>query len=635
MKEEPKEIKQYNPTFKETETIKTVVETFESYKDQSRNYRDDWEDIYKAWSLYMDRGKYPWRSKVFIPLIFWSIESLAPKLLSDYPTLSAKATGAGDEVKADFISKFLDFQWRKTMDMRKKLLQSVESMLAYGVGIGKVYWRTETREYKKKGGKEKSKEVLYDDPVFEPKSIFDVYTDPKAPTLQESEYVIDRFELNYNDLMKMTDKYKNLEFVKGTTDSGLKSDGNETSDSIDHVDLNSASNGPRKVILLEAWTNDNVITLADAQDGAKGAVVLRDMPNPYNHGKKPFVSVGCYTSPETNRFYKPGVGKVLLGMQHGINTTVNQSIDNINLIINKMFKIRRGSNVDKKELISKPGGTVTLDDLREDLEELKMTDTTDAGKYLVNQFMSWSQSTSGSTDLLRGLESGDTATEASIQDKNANNRISTIQTNVEEFIAEIGEMIISLDQQYIQSTRTIRIFDEKTREDVYISLGEGQLDGEFDIEVEADSTKMTDKAVMNKQLLDASNIFGGDPEYGLNKQELAKRWFKNAGFNDIGPLFIQEQGQQTDMGMVRLAEDENQQMLNGATLPPTEGAPPEHTEAHMMYQETPAIAEHIEGELTAQEQGLQGPQAAAPQAPQGGTEYKDQVQSAYSPVTQL
>ena len=641
----------YQPTDEESTLISSVIETYEAYADQTQGLRSDWEDIYKAWQLYLDDSKYPWRSKLYVPLLMWTIETITPRLISNYPSISAKGVEKEDDVKGKFISKFLDFQFRNTMDMRKKLMQATKSMLLYGVGIGKITWETRTREYQKKKKflkvlkyQKKVKETLYDDPVFEPCSIFDIYTDPKSPTLAESEWVIQRFEMNLSELKKKTKIYENLEYVTAA-DTLNENDGGETSSTLDSVDLSSSSkSGSKKVVLLEAWSNDRVVTIANPDNGG---VLLRDMENPYEHGMKPFIEMHCFDSPEPNRFYTPGVGTVVIDLQHGLNTTANQMIDNINLSINKMFKMRRGANINRAELVTRPGGVIQVDDLQ-DLQEFQVQSIDTSAKYLLDTYLYWAQNTTGATDLARGLDVRGTATEASIQDKNTNTRFSLLQTAVSEFIAQAGKMILKLDQQYIQNTRTIRIFDDEWRKDVYIYFGEGELDGDFDLEVQADSTVLMDKAVMNKQLLDSFGIFGRDPEVRLNKQEAAKRWYENAGFNDVDSLFMEEQTQpqgqpgipqgapqQGGEDLVALAEQENQRMLQGEELPPTEGATPEHTQVHAQMQDNPIIAKHMDGEMDAMEGQGQAPQAM--QAPQtgAGLSMEDQVRSAYSPVSQV
>lgn len=668
-KEEQKDpTSQYNPTQEEQETISHIKATYESYKEQTDKLRDDWKEIYEVWKLHLDDSEYPWRSKLVIPVLFWSIETLAPKLLSSSPTLNAKAVGEEDELKADFVAKFLDFQWRNTMDMRRRLNAMVKSMLAYGVGIAKIYWKTDTiniENTKTTKGKQKKvkkeKKVIYDDPMFEVKSLFDVYLDPKVSDLQDSEYVIDYFEKSKKELTAQKDIYKNLDKVVGTTDTSLNSDNLTTSRSVDFVDLASSQGGPEKVRCIEAWSRDRVVTLADI-DAAP--VIIRDIPNPYQHGRKPFISMHCYDSPEFSRFYTQGIGSVLKDLQTGINTTANQTIDNINLIINKMYKIRRGSNLDRKQLISRPGGFIEVDDLREDLEELKTTNISSSAQFLMEQFMGWAQNTSGATDLLRGMGGTSTATGLSIEDKNANSRMSILQGNVEDAINKAGKMILSLDQQYIQNTRTIRIFDEDIREDVFIKFGEKELDGEFDIEINSDSTVQTSKEVMNKQLLDGIQIFGNDPSFGLKKSNASKLWFKNAGFTDLNEIVKTDNelkdesraaeqaesqaqaGPPEDKRAIQIATEENERLAAGERVPPYPQPTPDHVQVHMPLQELPNASEHIQAEMDIIEGGGvptqgQGPppqegQGQAPPAPDtgAGLTMEDQVRSAFAPVTQ-
>ncbi len=116
------------------------------------------------------------------------------------------------------------------------------------------------------------------------------------------------------------------------------------------------------------WTMGTEILLTDA-------IPLRDLYPELDEGERPFV-VG-FSTIETHRNYPAGDVEQSAGLQKEINSIANQRMDNVKLVLNKRYHIRRGSQVDLDALVRNvPGGGVMMNDPEKDVKVLDTPDVT-------------------------------------------------------------------------------------------------------------------------------------------------------------------------------------------------------------------------------------------------------------------
>ena len=61
-------------------------------------------------------------------------------------------------------------------------------------------------------------------------------------------------------------------------------------------------------------------------------------------------------------------------LQAELDTLRNQRIDNISFVLNRMWKVRKGADIDEAELVSRPHGIIRVDN-PDDVTELAMNDS--------------------------------------------------------------------------------------------------------------------------------------------------------------------------------------------------------------------------------------------------------------------
>jgi hypothetical protein len=119
---------------------------------------------------------------------------------------------------------------------------------------------------------------------------------------------------------------------------------------------------------LAWWTLGTQLMLTDP-------VPLTDMYPHLKPGERPFV-VG-FSVVEAHRNYPAGDVEQIAPLQEEINSIANQRLDNVRLVLNKRYFIRRGSQMDLDALMRNvPGGGVMTNDPQKDVQIVNTPDVT-------------------------------------------------------------------------------------------------------------------------------------------------------------------------------------------------------------------------------------------------------------------
>jgi len=509
--------------------VKTLLEkilyNFQKASEYRKPYQERWRRYY---NLYRCRAKSmddETRANVFVPEVYTIIETLCPRLLSNYlntskPVVEVLGREESDMENARAAEKLIAYQFER-MQIPLKLVTFYKQALLYGTSIGKIFW-----DYRIGRNKDGEDVVLYDDPVFEVLDLLDFYVDPDASTIDEARFCIHRKFLSINELRKRQESgiYDNVDKI-GTSGSFC--------DSIDYYNEDENSHDPiedRNVEILEYWEDERVVTVAER------SIILRDSLNPFDHGKKPFIKLVFVPVPF--EFYGIGVVEPIEGLQLELNTKRNQRLDNVNLILNRMWLLQRGAVDDLRQLRSRPGGVIIVNDIN-GLQPLPAPDVTSSSYQEEDKIKLDIQNTSGVSDYIRGAMSSQkqTATEVQIKSEQSSSRFEfNFKLMAEMGIKQIARFVLQLDQQLIDRERTVRILGKNGVE--FIRINPDEISGDFDLypcvdpmkihEAEQKQQMLTlysnlisnpivDKKVLSKRLLEAYEI--QNPENMLQKED--------------------------------------------------------------------------------------------------------------------
>ncbi len=95
----------------------------------------------------------------------------------------------------------------------------------------------------------------------------------------------------------------------------------------------------------------------------------------YFHGKRPF-TVG-FSVVEAHKCIPTSRNELIAPIQVTMNRMTNQRLDNVDLVLNKRYFMRRGQNIDTRALMrNTPGGGVYMDDPENDVKVVSTQDVT-------------------------------------------------------------------------------------------------------------------------------------------------------------------------------------------------------------------------------------------------------------------
>jgi hypothetical protein len=216
----------------------------------------------------------------------------------------------------------------------------------------------------------------------------DIFHDPAAKRLSRARWCIKR-SIQYWDELKDLEKsgvYQNVDMIKGDTVAEWDDPVTERlSDIGKSSEVNYADPKTGRIEIFDYFEEGHIITV-----GAR-KVVLRDTRRKRD-GRATKDSMGKATKklsvlpydlplidlrfiPVPREFFGIGIPEILEDDQETIDLLRSQRLDNLDLCINKLFKLRINSDTDPDSIFAAPGGIIPVTDMS-DLEEFKISDVT-------------------------------------------------------------------------------------------------------------------------------------------------------------------------------------------------------------------------------------------------------------------
>lgn len=551
--------------------LRLVLDDFKASDEFQRPYFDIFRECYKQYKSYIDKNQLRQnRSNLFIPYTFHVVETVTPKIVNaifqDRPYVTTRALGQSPwnidrETRSAKMNAVLDYQLEQRLQAIPLISNIVKSTLMYGTAITKQSWVFESKTIKQRQPFtlfnkpikafhkiDDIEVVVKDDPKITLISLMDFFFDPTASNIVDGRYAIHRYWLDYSELMKMADrndKYRNIDELDQTRDTAGHNYGETGSNDIDIMSPTGAVLSKRKrgIEILEYWTDDYKVMIADRK------VVIFCDENPYYHREKPFARWVDHEVP--GEFYGMGEIEPIMPLQEELNVTRNQRIDNVAIVLNKMYKVLRNANVDPKQLISKPGGFIEVDDM-DDVKEIEFRDVTASSYNEETVIKGDIDKTLGVFDTVRGSDTArrETATTASLLANAGGERFRLkILLIAGGGMRDAISQIIRLNQQYIDKPLEIYI----TGNDATYEYGEvspEEILGEYDIAyVGSAVNKAVTKEIQQSHYIQLLNVITQNPY--INQPEFLKRLFNVFEMKDVdGLIYTEEEVMQRQMGQM-------------------------------------------------------------------------------------
>src|SRR5690554_511064 len=595
---------------KEREVFKEQMALFQYFDSYRSLYEDKAVDGYKKFIGYKEETEADReaeengeakRSNIHIPRTYQIVDTIRARMVMVFfknypyfefipqPTQMERFSLQNSEKKAEVASALVNEQLKKN-NIVAKYHDYITSTLIFPKGYMGVGWRYEEAYLKKKvpvpeiiqtpygpqytGNSvyqvRESLETIWDDNEISNIDFFDFWPDPKGYDLDSCRGVFHREFLTFEELVE---RLKFLSFlnegelyvsspeelweIQGEpVERGREKRMAEVGKSDNGLDIfmNSKDENIKKNAefeILTYWQDDRRIITVNRKKAVYNG------PSPYwRHRKKPFVAASYERLP--NEFYGMSAVDIISDLQEEENAIHNQRSDNINFILNKMWKVRRGADIDPSELISRPGGIVYVNNM-EDVDEFDMSDVAASSFTQHNIISSIMENTLATPPVIRGAEStkSKTATETIKQTGNAGMRFDIKIALFEDL--DIKRLLYLMDmnnQQFIDSSRLVRLGVNEAMS--WRTVNPGELIGEFDYRpASANIDPAANKEIRREQLTMMMQFLMQSGFPGVDMHELMKEWLQSFDIENAEKFILpKDQWQRMQMMMMYQAQQQ-------------------------------------------------------------------------------
>lgn len=532
--------------------------------DYADSYRKNFEDDeIKFWQQYEGyREQIPGQSSLHIPRTYELLDTLRAQIVQAltqsrpyiefvplYKRPEELMRAEELEKKAELAAGLVDNQLEKNQ-WEIKAYQFVTDYLVSHVAIMGVGWRHEVETVRKRReipmvipemlegfqaelpDVEKiyeiveEEEVIWDDNELVNIDFFDFWPDPRAQecTPDANRFVFIREWMTWNDLMdylRMLEEQQigtvfqlDREEISryGRTDMNAAEERNRYGVYDQDGSENMDSDRLKLYEVLHYWEADKHAVLVNRYALAYSG------PNPYwRHRKIPIVTA-CY-EPVRGQFYGRPATKILEHLQAELDTHRNQRIDNVSMILNRMW-LRTDPSIPDSALVSKPNNII--DTTRPDGVIPLTTQDITASAYQEEAIIKADMETALPTPpITRGIGAERTATNAKLNNDNAFTRYSVKLKLFECMgIKRLAYLMDLNNQQFIEEPRLAKFADQEGAM-AWRMVDVGDTFGEHDYRpATANIDPTTNKEIKRQQLMQLFPIAAQDrfvDQYKLRK----------------------------------------------------------------------------------------------------------------------
>ena len=372
-----------------TALVDTLSARFEAWEQWRKSYETTWEEIYRLYFTTPDKRKTSTRSTITVPIIFQVIEAAVPKVITSIfgngeEFFDVVAVRPEEQMAAEGMKVLLTYQLNQA-DFMVKFVDFVKQLLLYGTSYFQVSWkvrrdwvitRTPVRKPETINGivvdenhvewvETKEFKVVERRPEIEVLDILDVFPDPEARCEDDAQGLFVRSWMSVTDV-KNLGKGKFPVFAN-TEDEKLTGEDKFAESRQARYAARGLSSPPKNsfIEVLTYWGRYDLdgdgheekcqIVIANRE------VVLVARPNPFHHQKAPIVR--CVFFPIPLEWYGIGLVEPVISNVHELWTLRRQRLDNVNLALNRMWKVNSLADVDLDALISAPNNIILTDNM--------------------------------------------------------------------------------------------------------------------------------------------------------------------------------------------------------------------------------------------------------------------------------
>lgn len=440
----------------------------------------------KRWNTYFDAYKGDYFSKKGVPeyksnlvsnYIFSIIETIRPIMVDNDPKFQSMPRSPEGMPFSEDLNKALGYEWDRE-HMNTKLYRELINNLVTGNYFFFVPWDSEKKEIR-----------------AIPVSPFNLFVDPVATSIQDSEYVIYADYYNINVIKRQFPEHASRLVGSSIKHTELVQD-KDTDKQVDN-----------QVLILEIYHRDHDKHLPNENDklikdsksyvtvvAPELGLVLQDSKNPYNDDKYPFVHGKDYDVP--GQFWGEGEVSQLLSPQTYMNELNNAVLDNAKATANMPWIVDSNAGIPKGGITNRPGLVIR----KRQGTEVRREQPPGMPSYVVNAIEGYKQDmeqVSGIFDTLKGnSETGVYTAQGILALQEAGQaRIRLKVKLMEETLGLLGRMWFERMRQFWKDDRYVRIIQPDGSYDFKMLLKKS-FQYDYDIRILAGSTMAMNRNAM-------------------------------------------------------------------------------------------------------------------------------------------
>lgn len=507
---------------------------------QAWRTKEKYDDVWRR-MIDMYRGKQfepttTSEDRIAINIAFATINVIEPSIAINYPKITVNATDPSEEDQATITEAVINYWWRH-QEVKPEFRRSAKDFLIIGHAWLKVGYRYAEGMKERKLEDVQSEQdalknqadqfalenpdqagdlpsddeinanvpteepyVITDHPFVERVSPFDVYVDPEATCISDMKWIAQKVVRPLEDV-KTDARYTSA------ARSRLKSD-TTRADAPSNDPKDSKNDDIKRVTLWEFYDMQRrTVSVFTEQGDDKSEFLLAPQPQPYAYGM-PYVMFRSYDVPD--QFYPIGDLEMLEPLQGELNKTRSAMMNNRKKYARKyLYQADLISPTAADALISDVDGAlvpiegnVDLKDVVQPVPQVPL----DAQMYQYSDvILKDADRISGVSEYERGElpETRRTATEASIVQDAANARASDKLAQIEDVVRHVASRLVTLAQTYMTGEQVIRVVGPSGN--IWVPFSREDIQGEFDFDVEAGSTKPRNDTQKKQQAMQLFN----------------------------------------------------------------------------------------------------------------------------------
>ena len=554
------------------------------------------------------------RSHLKLPDAFAAIQSHMQETIARKSRPTLTATNSSEEPVQEFANSIMNYNMNNTNFDYNYYMSGLAAAIR-GTSFLYDYYRFEQRWVKDLDDVDKDGNYIYkerlitdfDDDYTEWLPNEFVYIDEKARTIDYADDGVRREILNIRDFQRIYGMKQ--DFIN----QNLVTRGGETT-------TRSFFKLPKDITGNDVEVLHYFNRALDAYWVVANNVVIHHGPLPTKHKELPFAVRYYYRVP--GRFWGMGIPRIIHMLAEERNTIRNMNMDRQHMQINQMFLHNNMYDIDEEDLVTRPGGLISIDTnglpLNQAIQPLVIPDV-GPSYFKTDQIMIQDISRAIGIDLEKEEEPSATATAAALKQENYLKRIVMLATLDEmETVIRVGRLKWSNIQFFYPLGRMEQISEtrEEKEQQVFKTISvEGKrfqikkvngtntlnvediigasslelnkkmakyLEGNFDISVDATQFTPVSRTVQQTRTTEMFTLFMSNPQTA-SLLDIGKGMARVLKVNDEKPQdWLAGFNQDPGSAMLQ-AETENRVMAAGQPLGPTPGATEEHTLIHIMF----------------------------------------------------